>query len=339
MAIKAAKRTKLLVTYNGKNITEELEDFLLNWNITDNLSGEIDDLNINLEDTEALWLQTWFPSKGATIEPVILREHWATKSFATKIGLFEIDEVNGTNSIITINAMATSQNSSLRGEEKCAAWEKTNLKTVMSTIAKKNKMTLVWQTSENPKKDRYEQDNQTDLAFLHEQCKEEGLCLKIASNKIIVLDEKDYENQPAVEVINRIPKETDIIKIIDYSFKTTLTDIYAACRVQHHNTSKKKNIKATFNAPNAPKTGRTLVIKQEVKSQAEALKLARKVLREKNKNAITFTLEVLSQIHIDAGMAFILKGFGSLNGKYIAYKVIHSPGGCTLNLRQCLEGY
>lgn len=334
-----AKRTVLQVDYNKQNITNELQKFLLNWTYTDNLSGEIDDLNLRLEDRDALWLAEWFPSKGSTVEPSILRSYWGNHPYSTKLGLFEIDDIQGRDSVITINAMSTSENTSLRGEEKCDAWEKTTLKSVISSIAKRNGMTLVWETSENPKKDRYEQDEQTDLAFIYQLCKDEGLCLKISSNKIIVLDEKDYEAQPAVETIRRRSNKDDKIQVIKHSFKTTLTGIYRACRVSHHNTSKKKNVTATFTAPNVPNVGRTLVVKQEVKSEAEALNLAKKKLREKNKNATTIELDVLSYIHIDAGMTFNIEDFGNLNGKYITYKVIHKSGGCTLHLRKCLEGY
>lgn len=339
MKMPAARRTLLRVLYNKQDISEDLQKFLINWTYTDNLSGEIDDLNLHLEDMDAIWLADWFPSKGSTIEPSIVRDHWGDHPYLTKLGLFEIDEIQGKNSVITINALATSENSSLRGEEKCNAWENITLKNVIGEIASKNGMSLVWESSENPKKDRYEQDNQTDLAFIYQQCRDEGLCLKLSNNKIVVLDEKDYEAQPPVETIRRKSRKEDIIQVKDHSFRTTLTDTYRACRVSHHDTKKKKNISATFVAPNAPKVGRTLVVKQQVSSQAEAMNLAKKKLREKNKNATTIILEVFSYMHIDAGMTFNLVDFGNLNGKYIAYKVIHGSNGCTLYLRKCLEGY
>lgn len=339
MTLDAARRTVLKVTYNNQDVTEELQKCMLDWSYTDNLSGEIDSLSIHLEDRNVLWLGNWFPAKGSTIEPEILRGFWGKHPYVTKLGLFEIDEIQGKNSVITINALATSENSSLRGEEKCNAWENTYLKNVISEIASKNGMTLVWESSENPKKDRYEQDNQTDLAFIYQLCKDEGLCLKISNNKIVVLDEKDYEEQPPVETIRRVSKLGDIIQVKSWSFKTSLTDTYKACRVTHHDTSKKKNITATFVPPSAPKVGRTLVVKQQVSSQEEALKLAKKKLREKNKEATTIALDIFAYMHIDAGMTFNLVDFGNLNGKYIAYKVEHNAKGSTLHLRKCLEGY
>jgi len=340
MTTKAAKRTKLLVEYNNTDITKELEKFLMDWSYTDNLSGEIDNINIKLEDRDDLWLADWFPSKGSTIAPTLLRGFWfGNYDYSTDLGVFELDDIKGEKSVINLNALATSENSSLRGEEKCAAWEKIYLKTVISEIASKNGMSLVWESSENPKKDRYEQDNETDLAFIHKLCKDAGLCLKLSSNKIVVLDEADYEAQPAKGDINRIPGFTDPIQIKKYSFSSTLTDTYKACRVTHHDSTKKKNIEATFTAPNAPKVGRTLVIKQEVDSKEEALKLAKKKLHEKNKEATKITLEVFTTTHIYAGDTFNLVGFGTLNGKYIVTQIVYNPKTITLQVRRCLEGY
>lgn len=336
-----AKRTKLNLNYNHQDVTEELEKHLLDWTYTDNLSGEIDDLNLKLEDTDALWMGKWFPSKGSVVIPTIIRSHWIDREIKTKLGKFEIDDIqgNGFASTISISALAVSNSSSLRGEEKCKAWEKATVKKVMNDIANQNKLKLVWKASESPQKDRIEQDNETDLKFIYRLCKDEGLCLKIANNSIIVLDEQDYEIQATVADIRRRSKENDSIKVTGYSFKTTAVGTYKACRVTYHVAKKKKTISATFTAPKANKTGRTLVIKQEVKSQAEAYKLAKKKLREANKNATTFKIDVFTHKHIDAGMTFNLLDFGKLSGKYIVTKVVYKPTSVSLDLRRCLEGY
>lgn len=336
-----AKRTLLNLDYNHQNITEELEQHLLDWTYTDNLSGEIDDLNIKLQDSDALWMGKWFPSKGSLLVPTLIRKHWLENEVKTKLGTFEIDDIrgNGFGTVVQINALAVSENNSLRGEEKCKAWEKSTLKSVLGTIAKQNGMKLVWESSENPKKDRYEQNNETDLAFIYRLCKEEGLCLKLSNNKIVVLDEEDYEKQSPVEDIRRNSKETDVIKVKGYSFKTTASGTYRACRVTHHNAKKKKSITATFTAPKAPKVGRTLVVKEDVKSVEEARRLAKKKLREANKDATTISVEVVTAMHIDAGMTFNILDFGNFNGKYIATKVVYKPFSVSLELRRCLEGY
>lgn len=337
MSVKRARRTKLEVSFNNKNITNDLSAHLINWTYTDNLSGQIDDLNITLEDRDAVWQGKWFPTKGTIVNAKMHKQYWDGYDHKMDFGQFEIDTLEGNDSAITIMAMATSSNTSFRGQERSKSWEKVKLKAVISEIAKRHKLKLYWQTGDNPTKERLEQVSQSDLSFLYDLCKDEGLCLKITNNSIVVLDEQDYENKAAVETIRRVPKEDDKIKIISRKWKTTLTDMYKSCKVTH--VKNKKTIAATFTPKSAPKTQRILEVKQEVSSQAEAMKLARKKLREKNKNATLFTLNVMSVVPIRAGMTFNLVDFGKLSGKYIAYKVVYSGSNITLELRRCLEGY
>lgn len=336
-----ARRTGIHVIYNNKQITDILDGDLADWTYTDNLSGEIDDLQLVVQDADTHWLKDWFPSKGSVLDVEIKRYYWTSELVKTKLGRFEVDELSGGGppTKMTIKALAVPETSSIRGEEKSKAWEKATLKQVIGDIAKANRLKLYWETNENPKKDRYEQESETDLAFLHRLCKEEGLCLKLSNGAIVVLDEADYEAKPAVDTIRRVSKDACKIQVLDWSFKTTLSGIYKACRVQSHNAKKKKTIKATFTPPKAPKVGRTLVIKEEVKSVAEAQKLAKKKLREANKDATTISLVVISEIHIDAGMTFNLTDFGRLNGKYIVSRAQHNKSKISLELRRCLEGY
>ncbi|BAQ11441.1 phage protein d [Bacillus sp. OxB-1] len=336
-----ARRTDLSVIYNNIKLTEELGDDLVDWTYTDNLSGEIDDLQLVVQDAMVKWLNDWFPSKGSLLNVEHLRKHWNKSVLKTKLGKFEVDELSGQSggTRMTIKALSVPESTSIRGEHKSKAWEKATLKQVAGDIAKVNKLKLHWQSSDNPKKDRYEQESETDLAFLHRLCKDEGLCLKLSNKSIVILDEADYEAKPVVDTIYRRSKDTCKIQLLDWSFKTTLTGTYKDCRVQSHAASKKKTIKATFAPPKAPKVGRTLIVKDEVKSVAEAYKLAKKRLRDANKNATTVNLVVISEIHIDAGMTFTLSEFGRLNGKYIVTKVIHNKSKITLDLRKCLEGY
>lgn len=336
-----ARRTELNVTYNNTRLTDELGHDLLDWTYTDNLSGEIDDLQLVLQDADVHWLNDWFPSKGSLIEAEIAKTHWADCVVKTKLGKFEVDELigDGPPTNMTIKALAVPESNSIRGEYKSKAWENATLKQVVQDIAKANRLKLFWETTENPKKDRYEQESETDLAFLHRLCKDEGLCLKLSNSAIVVLDEADYEAKPVVDTILRVSKETSTIQVLHWRFNTTLTGTYKACRVQSHDAGKKKTIKATFTPPKAPKVGRILVVKEEVKSVAEAQKLAKKRLREANKDATTIQLVVISEMHIDAGMTFDVIGFGRLNGKYIVTRVQHHKSKITLDLRKCLEGY
>lgn len=335
------RRTEISVRYNNTRLTDELDNDLIDWVYTDNLSGEIDDFQLTIQDALVKWLNDWFPTKGSLLEVEILRKNWTDNVVKTVLGKFEVDELDGKSggTRMTIKALSVPESTSIRGQYKSKAWEKATLKQVANDIAKVNRLKLHWASKEVPKKDRYEQESETDLAFLYRICKDAGLCLKLSNASIVILDEEDYEAKPSVDTILRQSKETSKIQVLDWSFKTTLTGLYKDSRVQSHEAGKKKTIKAMFTPPNAPKVGRTLIIKDQVKSVAEAEKLAKKRLREANKNATTIRLRVISSLHIDAGMCFDMIGFGRLNGKYITTRVVHRKSEVTLELRKCLEGY
>lgn len=336
-----ARRSYLDVTYNNNDKAKaELEKHIKSWTYTDNLSGQIDDVQITLEDVENKWLKDWFPIKGSIITCTIHKRLIDGKTTKTKIGKFEIDEIEakGPPTEVTIKALAVTEKSSIRGEYKYKAWEKTTLKVVAGDIAKRNGMKLYYKASDNPKKDRWEQESETDLAFLHRCCNEEGFCLKVSNQSIVILDEADYEEKDPVATIKRSPSLSDPIQVVSWTAKTTTTGIYKSAKVIYK-ASKKKTIKASFTPPKAPKVGRTLIIKEQVKSVAEAKRLAKKRLREANKNATTVQLAVLSEKHFDAGDTVKLSGFGKFDGKYIITQVTISNLPVTLQLRRCLEGY
>ena len=61
-----ARRIIPHIAYNGKDISEDLSNYLIGIDYTDELSGAADDLQLTLEDRDNLWLSDWFPETGAS---------------------------------------------------------------------------------------------------------------------------------------------------------------------------------------------------------------------------------------------------------------------------------
>ena len=55
----AARRTEAEVTFDGVDITKSIKPYLLSITYTDNEEGETDDLQIQIQDREGEWLQSW----------------------------------------------------------------------------------------------------------------------------------------------------------------------------------------------------------------------------------------------------------------------------------------
>lgn len=336
-----ARRARLLLTYENVDISADLQPHLLNWTYADNLSGQADDLQITLEDREALWIGSWLPEKGATLKAKIIRENWRgdKKTDELYLGTFEIDEIetNYPPSSVSIKAISIPESSSLRGQAKTRAWEKTKLSVIAQDIAGKAKLKLFYDTVDNPEYDRIEQTEESDLAFLMRLCNDAGLCLKVSDAQVVIFDEQKYEQQEPVTTIKK--GETNIKS---FHGRTTLSGLYKSCRVDYHDAGKKSQIKHEFTPPNPPKTGRVLVVNERVASVKEAERLAKKRLRQENKNGVTVSLTLLGETKYLAGLTVLLTGFGAFDGKYIIVQATHGQQNgyeTSLELRRCLEGY
>lgn len=347
-----ARRILTIIKYNNKDISADISKYLKSISYTDNLSGEADDLQITLEDKAGLWQSTWIPEKGALLDVMLQQKYWQTLSElpqSLRLGLFEIDEItsSGYPSEVQIKAVSVPDNNTLRGTERSRSWEKAKLQVIANDIASAAGMSLFWDTEENPVLDRAEQTEQSDLSFLYAICKDKGLALKISDKKIIVFDEAKYEAEKAKITIVKpgtVYKKESGMKYLfvgtGYSLRTKIRDIYAACRVSYQQGSSKSNIEATYTV--AGKKGKTLQVNEQVESVAEALNLAKKRLREKNKDEVTGSLNMLGNFVLLSGGTVNLLGFGAFDGKYLITRASHDIGsGYTTNIdvRRCLNGY
>ena len=347
-----ARRISAIIKYNNKDISVDISKYLKSISYTDNLSGEADDLQITLEDKAGLWQSTWMPEKGALLDAMLQQKYWQTLSAlaqSLRLGLFEIDEItsSGYPSEVQIKAVSVPDNNTLRGIERSRSWEKAKLQVIANDIASAAGMSLFWDTEENPVLDRAEQTEQSDLSFLYAICKDKGLALKISDKKIIVFDEAKYEAEKAKITIVKpgtVYKKESGMKYLfvgtGYSLRTKIRDIYAACRVNYQQGSSKSNIEATYTA--AGKKGKTLQVNEQVESVVEALNLAKKRLREKNKDEVTGSLNMLGNFVLLSGVTVNLLGFGAFDGRYLITRASHDIGsGYTTNIdvRRCLNGY
>ena len=82
---------------------------------------------------------------------------------------------------------------------------------------------------------------------------------------------------------------------------------------------------------------------QQVSSQAEADRLAKKKLREKNCEEFTGSFSSDGNMGLCAGETIEMLGFGNFSGKYIITQAKHdiSSSGFTssVEIRKCLDGY
>lgn len=341
------------ITYDGKDISESLAPYLISISYTDNLSGYADDLEITLEDREGLWTSDWFPDRGATLDLTLTTTNWKDLSSGKEtlhVGLFSIDTIEGRMppSEVTLKAVSVPDNAELRGVDRTRSWEKAELKTIANDVASGGGLTLVYDCEENPVIDRVEQTEQSDLSFLLKLCEDHGLALKICNEQIVIFDESQYEAvAPIIHIVKPgteyTPADGEIYatSIIGYSFHAVTRDIYKACHVKYVDTDKGETIEATFTDPSKGE-GKTLEVNEQVATVADAEKLAKKKLREQNKDEWTMTFDLMGNMALLASMTVSVEGFGKFDGNYLITTAKHDIGSgytTSIDLRRCLDGY
>lgn len=351
-------RVHVRVTYNGVNVTRDLEEYLLDLSYTDAEPGEADDLTINLEDTALKWINTWKPKSGDRIVADIIPFDWdkAGDKQLLSCGSFEVDTLDfqGPPDVVSIKGTAIPVGKAGRLEKRSKAWEKVTLKSIAAEVAKRCGLKLMFQSTSNPTYDRQDQTDVTDVEFLNGLAKEEGLAMKISADHLILFDEKDYEDKAPLFTLNR--KESGLLS---YSFsESTHFVAYSSATISYTppkplaakkaNAAKKqakgsgivkpaaasptptaepKAIKVTYTAPGAPKGGPVLRLNESVSSEAEALRAAKKALREKNKEATKASFEIVGNVKVVSGVTFMGEEFGKFDGKYIIISASHAVGG------------
>lgn len=347
------QRVTAAVLYNKTDISADLATFLKQLNYTDNLSGEADTLDLMLEDRAGLWQSTWFPDKGAMLDVTVNTLNWGALyggAASLRLGQFEVDELtsSGYPSEVQIRSVSIPSNNKLRGVERTRSWEKAELKTIANDVASGAGMELVFDTQENPKLERTEQAQQSDLSFLLALTKDHGLALKVHDNKVVIFDEADYEKkEPQITIVKPgtfVTPEAGkayITEILGYSMSNKNRDIYKACHVRYQKSKKKAIVEATFTDQNK-KDGKTLEVREQVETVADAERLAKKRLREKNKEEWTASFSLMGNLNLIASSTIALSGFGVFDGNYLIVRATHSIGSgyhTNIEIRRCLDGY
>lgn len=347
-----ARRTEIKLYFKGIDISKDITGYLKSMTYTDNEEDKADDISITIDDRGGNWMLSWLNTaaeegkerkafKGTELHAVIIQHDFFNGSDRTlDCGTFEIDSVDysGPPDELTIKATSIPYASSVRQTPKTKVWENISLKNIGNTIAENGGMEFMYLSDSIPKYKRKEQLKTSDIVFLKNLCKGAGLSLKVTSNEIIMFDALEFEKKKEIKELIK-GKEN----IISYKLSTKTVDAeYTKCTVSYTDPTTKESISATYEKPGAGKQTQELKIDEKVNNKAEALELAKKYLRSKNKGETTAQFSLIGDVDYCAGVTVRLTGFGEFDGKYIVETATHSPTGgykVDIKLRICMEDY
>ncbi len=327
------------VTYNNKDITQDISNYLLSFTYVDKVEGETDELTITLEDTDLLWQGEWYPEKGAK-----LIAEFGYNTELVSAGTFEIDEIEltGPPDTVTIRALAAAVTGTLR-TVRSQAYEKTTLQKIAETIASRNKLTIIGDI-EAINFERVTQNRETDLSFLRRIAAEYGTVFSVRGEQLVFTTIYDLEEASSV-------KEVDKTELIGFGIKDKTSSTFNVAKVTYHDPVTKTVVDAEYqkeekvNADGVAFTeitkGDTKVIHSKAENKQQAELKAKAALHNANSRQQEGRINLPGSPLLVAGNNFELTGLGMLSGKYHIISSSHSisRSGYTTELEIKKVGY
>ncbi|QJT10228.1 phage late control D family protein [Oceanidesulfovibrio marinus] len=319
-----SRAATIQLRYLGRDISGDIAPFVKSFAYTDNAHGQADDLRIDMDDRDHLWKGDWLPRKGDTVSAsIICLEGWdgpGSSPVSIPCGSFQVDEVEisvGSGDTISLKAVSSMTQNTIRKEVKTRAWENGSLRQVFLDISEQAGFELSWQ-ADDVQFSRLDQRAETDIAFMKRVADEFGLNLKINDATIIVFAGERYDAKPASFSISRGQSNLRTLNL-----RTKATDVYKACEVSYHDPKDKQLKTYTFTPPDSPAGSRVLRVNQIAEDVAMAEKKAKAALRKKNQQEVEGDVALMGEPRLLAGMNLSLSGFRRFDGIYAVEQVRH----------------
>jgi phage protein D len=314
------RRPVFNIFYNGKNITADLSLYVLSVRYTDKVIGESDDLEIQLEDTDRRWIDTWYPTKGDRLK---LQMGYAGS--VLDCGEFEIDEItlDGPPDTVTLKAIATWVTSPMRTNDSKGHENKT-LKEIAEYVAKKNDLTLLGDI-QTIRIARSTQNREPDIAYLHRIASEFGYAFSIRGKQLIFTSIYELEDGVAVKVINKSD-------MTSYSITDKTSETYSSAVVKYQDPAT-KSVNSYEVKQEANKDGvvfnkvvkkDVLIIKDKAENKQQAESKAKAALHSKNSMQQVLSFSIFGDPLLVAGNNIDVTGFGQLSGRYHITQSTHN---------------
>lgn len=304
----------------GKNVTQALRESVLRISVRDNVAGEADELDIELDDADQRWRGAWYPSKGDILRCKLGRTEFPLLDF----GEFEIDQItfNGPPSAVGIRALSAGVQKAVRTREG-KAFEKTSLAKIIAHIAKKNHLKVVGKIRAI-EIDRVTQFGETDVAFLTRLASLYGYVFKIKGGQIVFTELASIHAAKPLYTLG-------LADIASYRVVDQIRDVQHRYSLRGHNIHDKSSTQLdednddNLDTPGAKASADT---RRVVRRQGTASMTAqqRAALRDDVRDArITANIKLhQGDQRMIAGLMVSLAELGRLNGSYLIDRGIHT---------------
>src|SRR5690554_5394618 len=334
------RRAGVDIVYQGVNITKDVEKDKIEFTYNDNATGRADDISLSIKDDTGKWISSWAPERGDAGQAILWTKDWDKEGDSKSLdcGIFQVDEpqYSGPPRTVTIKASSTPANTEFMHTPRSDVWDGASIKEIAQTIARNAGLKLVYDSKAEPITDFLEQSEESDASFLYNICQRNGLAMKLYDKRIVIFDETIYEAKKAVMTI----REEDMLP--GWNCGSSLTDSgYDGCRTVYVDMAAGELIDYLYRIPGR-KGSKIYHVNEECLSIAEAERLAKSAVREKNKNEFTFSCSIPGNLSLVSSQTVNIEGFGKFDGKYYIDQIGRKLGTgliTSLSMHRVLGGY
>lgn len=314
-----ARKAVPSLSFNGKNVSTKLADYLESVSCEDVASGSSDSIDITLQNIDMKWMNQWYPTKGDKISGTVTFQDWNKDGENLKLdcGTFILDEVkfSGGPLKVSLGGVAIPANESFKVRERTKTWKNVTIKNIANEIAKRYGLSLSY-SGPTITIASIEQSDKTDSAFLYDLCKKYGLSMKVFNNKIVIYDQTQQEKKAASATITRDSFIDD-----EWEYTDSIEGTYTGARISYKSGEDNEEISVYLGlkAENAAGS-RVLNITEVADDYDTAYYMAAAQVNQSNEQATTISGKIWPNPKICAGICVTISGTGKANGKYFVDK-------------------
>lgn len=328
-----ARKAVPSLSFNGKNVSTKLADYLESVSYEDVASGSSDTIDIKLQNIDMKWLGKWYPTKGDKISGSITFKNWDSSGSDKQLtcGTFICDEIKFSGGPLTasIGGVSTPANASFKTRERTKTWQNVTVKKIAQEVAQRYGVSLSY-SGPTITIASIEQSDKTDSAFLYDVCSKYGLSMKVYKSKIVIYDQTTQEKKAAKATITRESFVDD-----EWDYTDTLDGTYTGARISYKSGDDNKEISVYLGLKAENASGsRVLKITETAEDENTAYYMAAAKVNESNEDMTTLSGKIWPNPKICAGITVTVSGMGKANGKYFVEKVTTevSDSGSTMNV-------
>lgn len=312
------------LTYNGVPLWEAISSDVISLTFTDNIEGEADEIQIDIQNASGKWFSAWTPEHGDEIKG----EYGYVGGIMVPIGTFYVDKpcAKGGRGGDTFSTSGQSApvSKALR-TKKTKGFEKQKLGDIAKKVAGEHGMQIVG-TPPDIQFDRITQRRETDLAFLKRLSEDYGAFFKVAGKKIVFMPRKDVWEREAIRTLVKGTRE-----IISYTLNYEAAKTASKAKASYYDGNQKKKIEVEVEDKEV-KTGDTLRLDDRAENEGQAKAMAKSKLQQANMKQWSGNFTIVGDPMLLAGQNVLTQGYGRWDRKYSISRARHQlvRGGLTV---------